>query len=158
VQDNLLGVALRFCCRPDRHRVSVIGDPGTYDRSEKTVLVHGRRQVAELAYGEEIIKSLTENEFFGDLVTAKFIRYPTLTREPFHNRERITALLSDGNLCKDLGRGPLEVRLMLCGNPSLVADLRNPLEQRDFVKGSHSEPGHFVIERAFVERRAPTFR
>jgi ferredoxin--NADP+ reductase len=23
---------------------------------------------------------------------------------------------------------------------------------RDFVEGNHSEPGHFVIEKAFVER------
>jgi ferredoxin--NADP+ reductase len=26
------------------------------------------------------------------------------------------------------------------------------LETRGFLEGNHSEPGHFVIEKAFVER------
>ncbi len=34
--------------------LSVIKDPETYERFEKVVLVHGVRQVAELAYGDTI--------------------------------------------------------------------------------------------------------
>ncbi|HMI11166.1 MAG TPA: ferredoxin--NADP reductase, partial [Bradyrhizobium sp.] len=29
---------------------------------------------------------------------------------------------------------------------------RQTFEGRGFLEGSHSEPGHFVIEKAFVER------
>src|ERR1700757_3306260 len=68
--------------------VSIIKDPETYERFEKIILVHGCRQVAELAYGEEIIKSLPDNEFFGELVREHLFYYPTVTREPFHNRGR----------------------------------------------------------------------
>jgi ferredoxin--NADP+ reductase len=135
--------------------VSIIKDPDTYERFEKVILVHGCRQVAELAYGEEIINSLPDNEFFGDLAREKLIYYPTVTREPFHNRGRITELLSEGKLWEDLGRGPLDIahdRLMLCGSPPMLADLRTILDGMGFVEGSHSEPGHYVIEKAFVER------
>ena len=41
---------------------------------------------------------------------------------------------------------------MLCGSPAMLADLRAILEQRGFVEGNHSEPGQFVVEKAFVER------
>ena len=41
---------------------------------------------------------------------------------------------------------------MLCGSPQMIGDLRIILEERDFVEGNHGEPGHFVIEKAFVEK------
>jgi ferredoxin--NADP+ reductase len=41
---------------------------------------------------------------------------------------------------------------MLCGSPAMLEDLRAMLRGRGFSEGSHSEPGHFVIEKAFVER------
>jgi ferredoxin/flavodoxin---NADP+ reductase len=135
--------------------VSIVKDPEIYERFEKIILVHGCRQVAELAYGDEIIKSLPDNEFFGELVREQLVYYPTVTREPFHNRGRITDLLSEGKLCEDLGRGPLDIaqdRLMLCGSPPMLADLRTILDEMGFVEGNHSEPGHYVIEKAFVER------
>jgi ferredoxin/flavodoxin---NADP+ reductase len=135
--------------------VSIIKDPDIYDRFDKVVLVHGCRQVAELAYGEAIIRDLPANEFFGDLVRDKLIYYPTVTREPFRNRGRITDLIASGTLFDETGQPPLDLaadRLMLCGSPSMLADLRALLDQRGFVEGSHAEPGHFVIEKAFVER------
>ena len=38
------------------------------------------------------------------------------------------------------------------GSPAMLEELRQMLEARGFVEGSHAEPGHFVIEKAFVER------
>ncbi len=134
---------------------SIVKDPETYDRFDKVVLVHGCRQVAELAYGEALIDELSRNEFFGDVVREKLIYYPTVTREPFHKRGRITDLISSGTLFRDIGLPPLEIacdRLMLCGSPPMLADLRTLLVECGFSEGNHSEPGHFVIEKAFVER------
>jgi ferredoxin/flavodoxin---NADP+ reductase len=34
----------------------------------------------------------------------------------------------------------------------MLEELRQMFEARGFVEGSHGEPGHFVIEKAFVER------
>ena len=41
---------------------------------------------------------------------------------------------------------------MLCGSPAMLEDLPAMFAARGFVEGNHSEPGHFVIEKAFVER------
>jgi len=135
--------------------VSIIKDPETYTRFEKIVLVHGCRQIAELAYGEKIVADLSEHEYFSELARDQLVYYPTVTREPFRNRGRITHLIDNGRLFQDIGQPPLDLaedRVMLCGSPAMLADLKPLLERRGFSEGSHSEPGHFVIEKAFVER------
>jgi len=50
---------------------------------------------------------------------------------------------------------PLDVandRVMLCGSPAMLRDLKAMLEGRGFSKGNTSKPGDFVVERAFGER------
>ncbi|MDB5634963.1 MAG: ferredoxin--NADP reductase [Tardiphaga sp.] len=134
---------------------SLIKDPDIYDQYENIVLVHGCRQVSELAYGERLVNSLAEDEFFGPLMKEKFIYYPTVTREPFRNRGRIPDLITSEQLFNDIGLPPLNIetdRIMLCGSPGMLEDLKQTFEARDFIEGSHNTPGHFVIEKAFVER------
>jgi len=78
-----------------------------------------------------------------------------VTREPFRNRGRITDLIASSKLFDDIGLPPIEPeadRLMLCGSPQMIADTRALLDGRGFREGSHAEPGHYVIEKAFVER------
>ncbi|HYZ64845.1 MAG TPA: ferredoxin--NADP reductase [Acetobacteraceae bacterium] len=134
---------------------SIIRDPDVYDRFERIVLVHGCRFVAELGYGQELVASLPENEFIGDLVREKLLFYPTVTREPFDHRGRITYLLESHKLTDDLGLpplGPEHDRVMLCGSPAFLADMVELLEQSGFAEGSSSKPGQYVIEKAFVEK------
>jgi ferredoxin--NADP+ reductase len=134
---------------------SLIKDPDVYDRFETIVLVHGCRQVSELAYGEQLVANLRDDELFGPLLADKLVYYPTVTREPFRNRGRITDLISSEQLFNDIGQGPLDIatdRIMMCGSPALLEELKQMFEARDFSEGSHSEPGHYVIEKAFVER------
>ena len=60
-----------------------------------------------------------------------------------------------GKLFKDMGLPPLsqlQDRVMLCGSPGMLNDLKLMLEARGFVEGNTSTPGDFVIERAFVEK------
>ena len=134
---------------------SLIKDPEVYDRFERIVLVHGCRQVSELAYGEELVARLRDDELFGPLLTEKLAYYPTVTREPFRNRGRITDLITSEQLFNDIHQPPLDIetdRIMMCGSPSMLEELKVMFETRGFLEGSHSEPGHFVIEKAFVER------
>jgi ferredoxin--NADP+ reductase len=134
---------------------SLIKDPEVYDRFGTIVLVHGCRQVSELAYGEELVAKLREDELFGPLLAEKLIYYPTVTREPFRNRGRITDLIASRQLFDDIGLSPLDIatdRVMMCGSPAMLEELKQTFEARGFAEGSHSEPGHFVIEKAFVER------
>jgi ferredoxin--NADP+ reductase len=134
---------------------SLIKDPEVYERFETIVLVHGCRQVSELAYGETVVERLRQDELFGELLEGKLIYYPTVTREPFRNRGRITDLITTNKLFDDVALEPLSLesdRIMMCGSPSMLEDLRVIFEERGFTEGNHSEPGHFVIEKAFVER------
>jgi ferredoxin--NADP+ reductase len=78
-----------------------------------------------------------------------------VTREPFRNRGRITDLIESGQLFDDIGQPPLDGdtdRIMLCGSPGMLEELNTMFTARGFAEGNHSEPGHFVIEKAFVER------
>ena len=94
---------------------SIIRDPDVYDRFERIVLVHGCREVAE-----------PKDELMGELVRDKLLYYPTVTREPFRNRGRITTLLETNKLTADLGLDPIDPagdRMMLCGSPAFLADM-----------------------------------
>lgn len=135
--------------------ISIIKDPDTYNRFEKIVLVQGCRQVAELAYGETIVGQLANDDYLGELVRTQLIHYPTVTREPFRNRGRITDLIDSGQIFNDIGMPAFDLaedRVMLCGSPAMLSELRALLDRRGYVEGNHSEPGHYVIEKAFVER------
>jgi len=135
--------------------LSIVKDPDVYDRYERVILIHGVRQVAELAYGERITRDLPEHEFLGESVREKLTYYPTVTREPFRNMGRITDLIASARLFEDLDLPPLDRetdRVMICGGPDMLRDLKKLLEERGFDEGNQGEPGHFVIEKAFVER------
>ncbi|ANQ84448.1 ferredoxin--NADP reductase [Azoarcus olearius] len=136
--------------------MSVIQDPETYERFEKVVLIHGVRYVSELAYTDFLTRHLPDNEFFGDAVREKLIYYPTVTREPFRNQGRLTALLDSGKLNADIGLPPLDPatdRAMICGSPAMLQDCCDLLDSRGFkISPRIGEPGDYVIERAFVEK------
>ena len=135
--------------------LSLIKDPEIYERFERVVLVHGCRRISELAYMEAITDRLPRDPFLGAFVREKLIYYPTVTREPFRHNGRITALIRSGKLFEDIALPPLDPandRVMLCGSPHMLADLQAVLAERNFTEGNHSTPGHFVIEKAFVER------
>jgi ferredoxin--NADP+ reductase len=135
--------------------LSLIKDPEVYERFDKVILTHTCRKVDELAYAEIITQDLPANAFFGDAVREKLIYYPSVTRDEFHTKGRITELIQSGQLFRDLGLqefDPENDRLMLCGSPDMLKDCSAMLEARGFQEGNHSEPGHYVIEKAFVEK------
>src|SRR5574337_930912 len=115
--------------------ISIIKDPETFERFENVVLVHGVRQVADLAYADFIRLELPRHEFLGDDVRAKFIYYPTVTREPFCNRGRLTDLITSGTLFDDTGLPPLdpaEDRAMICGSATMLKETSAILDARGF--------------------------
>jgi len=135
--------------------MSIIRDPATYEKFAEVVLVHGVREVKELAYHDYITEELPKHEFLGEMVSQQLKYYPTVTREAYQHQGRITDLIASGKLFTDLGVpaiNPAEDRVMICGSPGLLKDLKAMLEQRGFKEGNTSTPGDFVIERAFVEQ------
>ncbi len=113
------------------------------------------RQVAELAYTDFISNELPQDEFLGEMAAKQLIYYPTVTREPYKNRGRLTDLIRSGQIFTDIDMPELNLeddRVMLCGSPEMLAETKQLLEERGFKEGSQSEAGHFVIEKAFVEK------
>ncbi|MBC7680899.1 MAG: ferredoxin--NADP reductase [Ferruginibacter sp.] len=135
--------------------LSIVRDPETYERFDQVIVVHGVRQVEELAYHDMLTEHLPAHEFLGEMVTSKLRYYPTVTRESYRNMGRITELLANGKLFTDLDLpafDPAIDRVMLCGSPGMLVDLKHMLEERGFKEGNTSTPGHFVVERAFAEK------
>ncbi|WP_322012802.1 ferredoxin--NADP reductase [Paraburkholderia sp. J12] len=133
--------------------LSVIRDPSVYDRFDRIVLTHTCRYVRELAYRDYITEVLPQHEFLGEAVRDKLIYYPSVTREEFANRGRITDLIESGQIFDDIGVeafSPAHDRLMLCGSTPMLKDTKTLLEARGFVEGSQAAPAHYVVERAFV--------
>ena len=135
--------------------MSIIRDPDTYEKFDQVILVHGVRQVDELAYHDLLVEHLPNHEFLGELVSSKLRYYPTVTREQYKNMGRVTDLISSGKLFSDLGvpsLDPATDRIMICGSPGMLRDLKQMLEGGGFKEGNTSTPGDFVIERAFAEQ------
>lgn len=134
--------------------LSIVRDPATYERFEKVVLVHGVRQVAELAYRDYLTQELPRHEFLGEYVSRQMLYYPTVTREPFERQGRIPQLVDSGQMARELGLpqlNPQTDRVMICGSPAMLRDLKAMCERLGFVEGNTSTPGQFVIERAFAD-------
>jgi ferredoxin--NADP+ reductase len=135
--------------------MSIIRDPETYDRFEQVILVHGVRTKDELAYHDLVTEHLPAHEFLGDMISSKLRYYPTVTREAYKNMGRVTELMESGKMFADLGVPGLDAehdRVMICGSPGMLRDLKHMLEARGFREGNTSTPGAFVIERAFAEQ------
>jgi ferredoxin--NADP+ reductase len=134
--------------------LSLARDPDVYERFDEVIVTHTVREVADLNYRELLEHELPNDEILGELVAPKLRYYPTVTREDFKTRGRITDLIASGKLFEDLGVPTLDPktdRLMLCGGPSVLADLKQLLLDRGYEEGSIAQPGDFVLEKAFVE-------
>jgi len=135
--------------------MSIIRDPETYERFEQVILVHGVRNKDELAYHDLVTEHLPAHEFLGEMVSSKLRYYPTVTREAYKNMGRVTTLMESGKLFTDLGVPPIDPtvdRVMICGSPGMLRDIKHMLEGKGFKEGNTSKPGDFVIERAFAEQ------
>jgi ferredoxin--NADP+ reductase len=136
--------------------MSIVQDPTVYERFRQIVLVHSVRRVSDLAYARFLTEELPRDEFLGEMVSRQLRYVPTVTREDFPTRGRITTLLDNGELARLSGLPELNAetdRVMLCGSAAMLADLAQRLEARG-LQGSPQigHAGHFVIEKAFAQR------
>jgi ferredoxin--NADP+ reductase len=134
--------------------LSLARDPEVYERFDDIIVTHTVREVGDLNYRELLESGLANDPDLGELIGPKLKYYPTVTREDFRTRGRITDLIDSGKFFADLGLpafDPAEDRVMLCGGPSVLVDLKQQLLDRGFEEGSIAKPGDFVLEKAFVE-------
>lgn len=132
---------------------SLLRDPETWERFEEVVMTHTVRDVADLAYGREVVESLEGHELLGEMVEGRLRYYPTTTREASPVTGRITDLIASGKVFADLGLPPFDPavdRAMVCGSLPFNMDVKALLEAAGLREGANSEPGEFVVEKAFV--------
>ncbi|WP_227269465.1 ferredoxin--NADP reductase [Roseobacter weihaiensis] len=136
---------------------SLLREPQTYEDYDEVIVTHTCRDVAELEYSRRLIEEIRSDELLGELIgpenLAKLTYYPTTTREESPKMGRITTLLKDGTLFRDLGIDGISAetdRAMVCGSIGLNTDLKEILEGFGLEEGANSDPKHYVVEKAFV--------
>jgi len=136
---------------------SLLREPETYENYDEVIITHTCRDVDELTYGRDLIENLKQDEMMIELLgeenLAKIRYYPTTTREQSPKMGRITTLIENGALFSDLGVPPLDPkvdRAMVCGSLNFNLDIKALMEKAGLREGANSEPGEFVIEKAFV--------
>jgi len=132
--------------------ISLIRDPETYEKFEQIILFHTCRGVKDLNYGKNIIETINKDPLIGEYADKVFY-YPTVTREEFHTKGRITELLKTGKIFQDLQLAPINCdtdRAMICGSMGLNKDIKEFLEILRLKEGARNRPAEFVLEKAFV--------
>jgi ferredoxin--NADP+ reductase len=128
--------------------LSILRDPGTWTSYERIALVHSVRHAADLAYRDEISR-LGDHPLNGD-VTHLLHYVPVVTRERVEGalHARIPALIESGELERAVGYplDPERSRIMLCGNPQMVADGRKLLNRLGYKLSRRAAPAHLVVE------------
>ena len=132
---------------------SLLREPETYEKFEEVVCTHTGRFNSDLLYSTSIFDMLKDDPLIGEMVDGRVRPYQTTTREDSPFMGRITHLIENGKLFKDLGIEPLNPetdRVMICGSTAMLNDTKAIVEERGFIEGSNAAPGDFVIEKAFV--------
>ena len=136
---------------------ALLREPETYENYDEVIVTHTCRDVADLTYGRDLIKNLMADEMMIELLgeenLAKIRYYPTTTREQSPKMGRITTRIENGELFSDLGvpaLNPETDRAMVCGSLAFNLDIKALMEKAGLHEGANSEPGQFVIEKAFV--------
>lgn len=133
--------------------LSVLRDPETHERFDHVVVSHTVRQKEELAYRTFLEEEIRTDEIFGELLLDRFTYYPTVTRGDFHRKGRITDRIREGLFRQDLGltiEARATSRFMICGSIDFNKEMVEILSGWGLTEGTRSEPGHYVVERAFV--------
>lgn len=130
----------------------MLRDPATWNRFKRIILIHGVQHATELAYRDEILSCVSSHP--GQLIYIPITSQeqtdpglsPALTSRT--DPARITTLLDSGDLEQRVGLklDPVRSRVMLCGNPAMVTDMRALLSARGFAPGRRGVAGNLAVE------------
>ncbi len=132
---------------------SLVRDPEVYKKFDQVILTHTTRTASALGYSRKLVDDILADEIVSEIAGGKLWYYPTTTREDSPKMGRITTLIQSGELARDLGLPPLnskDDRVMICGSMGLNMDMKEIMHDAGLREGSNSEPGEYVLEKAFV--------
>lgn len=132
---------------------SIIRDPETYEKFNEVILFQTCRYLNELEFGKHTIEKIFKNELLSEIVTDRLRFFPTTTRESSKYFGRVTDWLRSKKFVEEIGSdlNPMEDRAMICGSLAMLNEFKKICIERGMQEGSNSMPGHFVIEKAFVD-------
>jgi len=123
--------------------LSILKTQAPWQRFKRIVLVHGVRSAEELTYSDLIGK-------LQQLHPDQLIKVNSVTREEVVGalHERIPVAIANGHLEKAAGFdfNASSSRVMLCGNPAMVADSLEALQAKGLRKHLRREPGQILQE------------
>lgn len=128
--------------------LSILRDLEVWERFDNLILAYSVREARDLAYRQEIT-ALSQAEIIAPL--GHKLRFaPIVTRERVTGmlNRRLTELIMDGRLEKFVTL-PLDAeraRILVCGNPQMLEDLRDVLIARGLRPDRSREPGNFAFE------------
>ncbi len=132
---------------------SLIRDPETYEKFSEVIVTHTCREIADLQYSAQVLQSVYNHEFLGEMVKGKLRYFDSVTREDYIRKGRITSLIENGELFRQLSvprLNPETDRVMICGSTAMLQDVKALCEAAGMREGANNAPAEFVIERAFV--------
>jgi ferredoxin--NADP+ reductase len=123
--------------------LSILKTEAPWQRFERVVLVHAVRRAEELCYQDQIQSLLARHP-------GQFVFVPVVSREhtDFALGGRIPKAIEDGRLEARAGikLAAQSSRLMVCGNPAMVADTVHALQERGLKKHRRRDPGQISVE------------
>lgn len=124
--------------------ISMLRGAALWEHFQRVFLVHGVRERAHLAYGDELRELETKRGNF------RYLR--CVSREAPGAGEvagRIPAALADGQLQALAGAElePEHCHVLLCGNPQMIDDTHEALKPLGLVKHRVRKPGHISSEK-----------
>jgi ferredoxin--NADP+ reductase len=123
--------------------LSIIKSAEVWEKFAQVILVYAVRQWDDIAYSELIEDTKAQ---YGD----RFTFVPFVSREKVEGsiHGHIPACLSNGTIERVAGRelSLQHSQFMLCGNPGMVQDALQALEQRGFVRSVDGQSGQITLE------------
>ncbi|AGF47026.1 ferredoxin--NADP+ reductase [Candidatus Kinetoplastibacterium desouzaii TCC079E] len=126
--------------------ISILRDKFTWEKFKKIFLVHSTSFSSDLSYGEELKNISANNKNF------KYIPITTKENSNTNLQERVTIALENGKL-ETLAGETIDAecsKVMLCGNPLMLSDMRKLLTNRGFYTSKQNKIGNLALERYWI--------
>lgn len=128
--------------------LSILHDPQVWQQYDNIVLAYSVREMRDLAYRDEITALASHELFASDGHKLRFVPVVTRERVPGVLDRRLTTLIAEGLLEDHIGLrlDPERARILVCGNPQMLDDLRDVLSARGLRPDRGKNPGNFAFE------------
>lgn len=124
--------------------IAMLRDPKIWESYQQIIVVHGVRFLSDLAYSGEF-------EAYQKTHDSRLVWVPVISRTlAIHGFQgRITQAIQCGRLEELAGVElcPESSAVMMCGNPQMLDEVEEILNNRGMRKHKRNEPGHYVVER-----------